>query len=55
VLPDYDEQVLRAARNLPKLETTVFSNLNTYQILRSDRLLLLESTVDRMRKVEVKP
>jgi len=54
VLPDYDERVLRAARNVPKLETTVFSNLNTYQVLHSDRLLLLESTVDRMREVEVK-
>lgn len=54
VLPEYDEQILRAARNIPKLETTIVSNLNTYQVLHSDRLLLLESTVDRMREVEVK-
>jgi large subunit ribosomal protein L4 len=53
VLPEHDERILRASRNLPNLETTVFSNLNTYQVLRSDRLLLLESTVDRMREVEV--
>ena len=54
VLPDLDEKVLRAARNISKLEMVVFTDLNTYQVLRSDRLLLLESTVDRMRKVEVK-
>ena len=54
VLPAYDDQLLRAARNLPKLETAVFTNLNTYQVLQNDRLVLLESTVDRMREAEVK-
>lgn len=54
VLPAQDDQLLRAARNLPKLETAVFTNLNTYQVLQHDRLVLLESTVDRMREAEVK-
>jgi large subunit ribosomal protein L4 len=54
VLPEYDANVLRAARNIPKLQTEVFRNLNTYQVMRSDRLVLLESTVTRMREAEVK-
>jgi large subunit ribosomal protein L4 len=54
VLPEYDAQILRASRNIPKLKTTVFNNLNTYQVLHSDRLVLLESTVARMRDAEVK-
>jgi large subunit ribosomal protein L4 len=53
VLPELDANVLRAARNIPKLQTEVFRNLNTYQVLRSDRLVFLESTVKRMRDVEV--
>ncbi len=54
VLPEYDEKVLRVTRNLPKLQTAVFTNLNTYQVLYHDRLVFLESTVDRMRGAEVK-
>lgn len=54
VLPEHDPQMLRAARNIPKLSTAVFTNLNTYQVLNSDRLVLLESTVNRMREAEVK-
>jgi len=54
VLPEHDPLMLRASRNIPKLRTAVFTNLNTYQVLNSDRLVLLESTVVRMRDAEVK-
>jgi len=54
VLPQHDERLLRAARNLPKLHMAVFTSLHTYQVLRSHRLVLLESTVGRMREAEVK-
>ncbi|MBD3162687.1 MAG: 50S ribosomal protein L4 [Candidatus Eisenbacteria bacterium] len=53
VLPESSESVLRATRNLPKLQTAVYSDLNTYQVLRSDRLVFLSETVDRMREAEV--
>ncbi len=33
VLPEYDERMLRAARNLPKVSTAVFTNLHTYQVI----------------------
>jgi large subunit ribosomal protein L4 len=54
VLPEHNPQILRASRNIPKLSTAVFTNLNTYQVLNSDRLVLLESTVNKMRDAEVK-
>lgn len=54
VLPEHDERMLRAARNLPKVATTVYTDLHTYQVLRSDRILLLETTIQRMRDAEVK-
>ncbi len=54
VLPEHDANVLRASRNIPKLATAVFTNLNTYQVLNSDRLVLLESTVTPMRDAEVR-
>jgi len=53
VLPEHDERMLRAARNLPNVSMAVFTNLHTYQVMRSDRLVLLQSTVDKMREAEV--
>ncbi len=53
VLPEHDERILRATRNLPKVRAAVYRNLHTYQVLQSDRLVLLESTVRRMREAEV--
>ncbi len=54
VLPEYDDRVLQAARNIPRLSTAVYTDLNTYQVLHCDRLVLLESTVRRMQDSEVK-
>lgn len=53
ILPEYDERLLRAARNLPKVSTAVFTNLHTYQVMSSDRLVLLQSTVSKMQEAEV--
>ncbi len=53
VLPEHDERMLRAARNLPKVSTAVFTNLHTYQVMSSDRLVLLQSTVSKMQEAEV--
>lgn len=53
VLPEHDENMLRATRNLPKVRAAVYRNLHTYQVLQSERLVLLESTVARMRQAEV--
>lgn len=54
VLPEHDPQILRVSKNIPKLSTAVYTNLNTYQVLNSDTLVLLESTVNKMRDAEVK-
>ena len=53
VLPEYDERLLRAARNIPRVSMAVCTNLNTYQVLRSDRLVFLQAAVDRMQDAEV--
>lgn len=54
VLPEHDERFLRATRNMPKVSAAAYRNLHTYQVLRSDHLVLLETTVRKMRETEVK-
>jgi len=53
IIPEYDERVLRASRNIPKLSTAVCSELHTYQVMKSDRIVLLEGAVGRMKDGEV--
>lgn len=52
VLPEHDEKILRASRNIPTLQTAAYANLNTYQVLRCDRLVLLESALNRMKEID---
>ncbi len=39
VIPEYDEMILRAVRNLPRTELRVVKDLNAYDVLRSKQLL----------------
>lgn len=49
VLPQSDELVLRAARNIKRLSDTNVGSINVYDILRADKLLL---TRDSARAIE---
>lgn len=53
--------VYRAARNIPGVTVTPVNQLNTYEVLRTDRVLVMEEALDnfgkqplRVEKVEVK-
>jgi len=49
VLPEKDETVERAARNIPGVKTTLVGTLNVYEILKYDTLVL---TKDSLAKIE---
>lgn len=40
---DYDQSLYLSTRNIPNVAVTVLSDLNTYEILNADSLVLLES------------
>tara|TARA_B100000989_G_scaffold295034_1_gene275245 strand:- start:5843 stop:6496 length:654 start_codon:yes stop_codon:yes gene_type:complete len=42
----YDVNVIKSARNIPRVQVMVASSLNTYEILNSDIILIQESAVD---------
>lgn len=44
-----DEKLMLASRNVPNVEVTTSDSLNTYQVLRSDKLLF---TSDAFQKIE---
>ncbi len=54
VLPASDHMIRLSARNLPKAQVILASQLNTYAILHADKLLLLESAIPEIENVLLK-
>jgi len=50
VTADYEKEVYLSGRNLPKSRVVRVSDLNTYDILNSDKLLLSETAVDKIKE-----
>ncbi len=50
VLPASDNSILLSARNLPKAKVTTVDNLNTYDIMNADHLLVFENSVEKFSK-----
>jgi large subunit ribosomal protein L4 len=54
ILPKVLKNIVLAGRNLENLEITQASDLNTYQVLNSDRLIFLPESIDRLKEVFLK-
>lgn len=50
VLPERMEKVLQAGRNIPNLKIGLAQNLNTYQVLNNDLLLLSKEAVKKLEE-----
>ncbi len=51
VLPESDEIVERAARNIPGVKTTLVSTLNVYEILKYEKLILTKESAAKVEEV----
>jgi large subunit ribosomal protein L4 len=51
VLGTADENVVRSCRNLPKLRTTLAHQVNPYDLMNCEMLLLTREGLDRMKEV----
>jgi len=51
VLGQADDNVVRSCRNLPNLRTTLAHQVNPYELLNCDMLLLTQEGLDRMKEV----
>jgi len=43
VLPDYNDNVYLSLRNMPKVKSTLLADLNTYEVVNADVLVLTEN------------
>ncbi|NUM31804.1 MAG: 50S ribosomal protein L4 [Bacteroidetes bacterium] len=51
VVPEHNQNVYLSARNLPKSEVLTASNLNTYQIMKAGKLILVENSINKIEEV----
>jgi len=54
ILPKLFKNIVLAGRNLKNLEITQANDLNTYQVLASDRLIFLPKSIDKLKEVFLK-
>ena len=50
VIPDSNHTIQLSARNLPKANVAIAATLHTYQILNTEKLLVLESSIDKIQE-----
>lgn len=53
VVGDYDQNLNLSGRNIPKSDLVVVNNVNTYEILKARKLILSESSVEKMSELFV--
>ncbi len=54
VLPEADKNIILSARNIPKARVAVASDINTYQILNSQQLVFVESSLKEVENTLLK-
>ena len=45
IIPEYNNNIFRSSRNLPKAKVVAAKDVNTYEILHATRVILLENSV----------
>lgn len=52
VLPEKDESVIRSARNIPGIRVTRMMDLNTYDVLSAQTLLMTKDALQKMEGMQ---
>ena len=51
VLPEVDKFVVKSAANVPGVVTSVYSNINVYDILNADKFIISKAAVEKLEEV----
>ncbi|MCX8079679.1 MAG: 50S ribosomal protein L4 [Bacteroidia bacterium] len=51
ILPDSDKNIYLSARNIPKTNVLPAQDINTYDILNADSLVIVESAIEKIEKL----
>ena len=51
IVPDHNKNLYLSSRNLPKAKVLTFSEINTYEVLNADKVLIFESSVEQIENL----
>ena len=51
VLPENDDTVIRAARNIPGVASTTVGTINTYEVLKHNAVIITKAAVEKVEEV----
>ena len=51
VIPASDKNIVLSGRNIPKARITLASDINTYDVLDADRLILCEGSIEKIENI----
>ena len=51
VLPEVDSAVIKSCANIPGVKTVQFNEINTYDILNADKVVIAEAAVKKIEEV----
>jgi len=51
VLPEVDQILVKSFANIPGVKTTVYNNINVYDVLNADKFIVTESAVKMLQEV----
>lgn len=51
LIPESDQNIYLSSRNLPKVKVMRASELNTYDVLHSDKLIVCEGSIDKLHQL----
>ena len=51
VLDNADKFVVKSCANIPEVETTLYSTINVYEVLKAEKVVLSKSAVEKLQEV----
>jgi large subunit ribosomal protein L4 len=51
VLPEYNKNIHLSSRNLPKSEVMIASDINTYQIMKASKVVIVENSIGKIEEI----
>ena len=51
VLPAIDAFVIGSCRNIPGVETTLYSTINVYEVLKAEKVVMTRAAVEKLEEV----
>ena len=51
VLPEADKVVVKSFANIPGVETTLYSTINVYEVLKAEKVVMTKAAIEKLEEV----